>query len=61
MRVAYLAESPADQTALTILTEAILGKATVTVIHQGLRSHGWLEVKSVLRAVLKELHCHRIP
>ncbi len=58
MRVAYLAESPADQTALTILTEAILGKATVTVIHQGLRSRGWPEVKSVLRAVLKELHYH---
>lgn len=58
MRVAYFAESPADQTALTILTEAILGKTTETVSHAGLRHRGWPAVRNVLRSVLKELHYH---
>jgi hypothetical protein len=58
MRVAYLAESPADQTALTILTESILGQATESVSHTGLRHRGWPSVRSVLRPVLKELHWH---
>ncbi|MGH7975262.1 MAG: hypothetical protein ACREC8_01230 [Limisphaerales bacterium] len=40
MKVAYFAESPADQAALTILTEAILGKKTDEVIHAGLRHRG---------------------
>jgi hypothetical protein len=56
MRVAYLAESPADQTALTILTEAILGKITETVSHAGLRFRGWPAVKNVLSPALKELY-----
>jgi hypothetical protein len=58
MRVAYFAESPADQTALTILTEAILGKTTATVSHTGLRHRGWPAVRNVLRTLLKELHYH---
>lgn len=58
MKVAYLAESPADQAALTIFTEAILGRATESVWHNGLRSRGWNSVVSVLPAVLKELHYH---
>jgi hypothetical protein len=56
MKVAYFAESPADQAALTILTEAILGKPTEQVIHAGLRHRGWPTVRTVLPAVLKELH-----
>ena len=58
MKVAYFAESPADQTALTILTESILGQATDLVIHSGLRHRGWPAVKGVLPAVLKQLHWH---
>lgn len=58
MKVAYFAESPADQAALTILTDAILGWKTEPVTHAGLRSRGWPSVRGVLPAVLKELHYH---
>lgn len=58
MKVAYLAESPADQAALTILTESILSRKTVLVEHGGLRSRGWNSVVHVLPVVLKELHYH---
>lgn len=58
MKVAYFAESPADQAALTILTEAILGRQTEPVIHAGLRHRGWPAVRIVLRSVLLELHYH---
>ena len=58
MKVAYFAESPADQAALTILTEAILSRKTEPVSHTGLRHRGWPTVRTVLPAVLKELHYH---
>ena len=58
MRVAYFAESPADQAALTIFTEAILGHATTPISHSGLVHRGWPSVRTVLPAVLKELHYH---
>jgi hypothetical protein len=58
MKVAYFAESPADQAALTIFTEAILGKKTEPVSHAGLRHRGWPTVRTVLRSVLLELHYH---
>jgi hypothetical protein len=58
MKVAYLAESSADQAALTIFTEAILGRQTQLVNHAGLRSRGWPAVKNVLRSVLLELYYH---
>jgi len=58
MKVAYFAESPADQAALTILTEAILGRPTETIRHAGLKHRGWPSVRTVLPAVLKELHYH---
>ena len=58
MKVAYFAESPADQAALTIFTEAILGRTTETISHAGLKHRGWPSVRTVLPAVLKELHYH---
>jgi hypothetical protein len=58
MKVAYLAESPADQAALTILTETILGRKTEPVSHAGLRHRGWPAVRTVLRSVLRQLHYH---
>ena len=58
MKVAYFAESSADAAALTILTEAILGRQTEPVGHGGLRRRGWYAVPKVLRAVLLELHYH---
>jgi len=58
MKVAYFAESPADQAALTILAEAILGRQIEPVVHAGLRHRGWPTVRTVLRSVLLELHYH---
>ncbi len=58
MKVAYFAESPADQAALTILTGAILGVATEPVSYAGLRHRGWPTVRTALRPVLMELHYH---
>jgi hypothetical protein len=58
MKVAFLAESPADAAALSILTEAMLGRKTETVSYAGLRHRGWPTVRTVLPAVLKELHYH---
>lgn len=58
MKVAYFAESPADQAALTILTEAILNRKTEATQYAGLRHRGWPTVKGVLPVVLKELHYH---
>jgi hypothetical protein len=58
MKVAYFAESPADQAALTILTEAILGTPTEAISYAGLRHRGWPTVRTALRPVLKELHFH---
>ena len=56
MKVAYFAESPADGAALRILAEAILGTPTETISHAGLQHRGWPTVRTVLPAVLKELH-----
>ena len=56
MKVAYFAESPADQAALTIITESVLGRKSEPVIYGGLRHRGWPTVAKVLPAVLKELH-----
>ena len=58
MKIAYFAESPADAAALAILTEAVLGRKTEPVSHAGLRHRGWPTVRTVLPAVLKELHYH---
>ena len=58
MKVACFAESPADQAALRILAEAVLGKSTEPVAHAGLEHRGWPSVRTVLPAVLKELHYH---
>jgi hypothetical protein len=56
MKIAYFAESSADEAALRIITEAILGRQTEPVLHAGLRHRGWPAVKTVLRSVLLELH-----
>ena len=58
MKVAYFAESPADESALKILTEAIVGARTESVLHNGLRQRGWPSVRTALPAVLRQLHYH---
>lgn len=56
MKVAYLGESAADEAALTIFTEALLGRKTEPVLPQRLRHRGWPAVRAVLPSVIKELH-----
>jgi hypothetical protein len=58
MKVAILSESPADDAAIRILVDAILGAKTEIVSHTGLRTRGWPSVRSVFPAVLKQLHYH---
>ncbi|MGH8023759.1 MAG: hypothetical protein ACRED1_09275 [Limisphaerales bacterium] len=58
MKVAYFAESPADEAALKVLTEAILGRQTERVIPSGLLHRGWPAVKNALRSIFLELHYH---
>ena len=58
MKVAYFAESAADEAALTIFTEAILSRKTTPVVHAGLRHRGWPAARDALPAVLRELHYH---
>jgi len=58
MKVAILSESPADDAAIRVLVDAILGEKTEVVSHTGLRTRGWPSVRSVFPAVLKQLHYH---
>ena len=57
MRVAILSESSADEAALRLLVDAMLGISTV--IPDGvapLRSRGWPAVRNVLPIIAKQLH-----
>ncbi len=58
MKVAILSESPADEAAIRILADAVLGIKTFPVSHVGLRERGWPSVRSVFPTVLKQLHYH---
>jgi len=59
MKVAILSESPADEAAVRILVEAVLGVATESVgMPLRLRAHGWPSVLHILRGVLLHLHYH---
>jgi len=55
MKLAILSESPADETALRVLIEAIL-PGPVEILHPGLRARGWPNVAQVLPAILRHLH-----
>lgn len=54
MKVGFLSESPADEAAIRILVEAILGQP-VGRVHPPLRARGWPNVKQILPAVLRHL------
>jgi hypothetical protein len=56
MRVAILSESSADEAAIRILLDGILGKQTEEIKPPQLRSRGWPSVIRVLPTVLKFLH-----
>lgn len=55
MKVALLSESPADEAALRVLVEAVLG-APPEFVSPGLRARGWPNVAQLLPAAIKHLH-----
>jgi len=57
MKVAILSESPADEAALRVLVDAVLGIKT-TPIAANLRSRGWHAVRNILPVITKQLHYH---
>ena len=54
MKVALLSESPADEAALRVVVEGVLGRA-VDLVPPPLRARGWPSVAQVLPAVLRHL------
>lgn len=56
MRVAILSESSADEAAIGVLLDGILGRQTQEISSLPLRSRGWPSVIRVLPTVLKFLH-----
>lgn len=55
MKVAILSESPADEIALRVLVESVLG-APPEFVQPGLRARGWPHVAQLLPAVIRHLH-----
>ena len=56
MNVAVLSESPADEAAIRILVDALLGSQTQLVAAPALRTRGWPAVARVLPSVFKHLY-----
>jgi len=56
MRVAVLSESAADEAAIRILIDGLLGSPTQAVGLPSLRTRGWPAVLQVIPAVLSHLH-----
>lgn len=57
MKVAVLSESPADQAAVRVLVEELLGKPTVPPPFP-LQAPGWPAVRNLLPTVIKQPHYH---
>jgi hypothetical protein len=55
MKVAVLSESPADEVALRVLVEAVLG-GRFERVQAGLQARGWPNVAQILPAVIRHLH-----
>jgi len=55
MKIALLSESPADEAALRVLVEFVLGEPFLTV-QPGLRARGWPSVEQVLPPIIRHLH-----
>src|SRR5262249_13223835 len=58
MRIAVLSESPADEAAIRILVESVLGRPTQSIEPppQLLRTRGWPSVREIIPKVLQHLH-----
>ena len=59
MKVAILSESDADEAAIRILLDGLLGVRIDLVGNLPLRSRGWPSVRNVLPSVLAHLHYHK--
>lgn len=55
MKIAILSESPADEAALHVLVEYVLG-GPFTPVQSSLRARGWPSVEQVLPPVVRHLH-----
>lgn len=55
MKIALLSESPADEAALRVLVEYVLGQP-FTVVQSALRARGWPSVEQVLPSIIRHLH-----
>ena len=55
MKIAVVSESPADEAAIKILVDAIVGKET-DLVSLRLRPNGWPHVLQLLPAMIKDLH-----
>jgi len=56
MKIAVVSESPADEAAIKILVDAILGQETELVSSPRLRPKGWPQVLQLLPIIFKALH-----
>lgn len=56
MNLAVLSESAADEAAIRVLAQGILGVQTQTIPGPPLRSRGWPSVREVLQIVISHLH-----
>jgi hypothetical protein len=56
MKLAVFSESPADEAALRIIVEGVLGNTTERIDPPPLRSRGWFSVLQTLPVVLKHLY-----
>lgn len=55
MKIAVLSESPADEAAIALLVEAVIGEHFKHV-RAGLRARGWPSVAQVLPSIIRHLH-----
>ena len=55
MKLAILSESPADEAAVAVLVEAVLGHP-FTRVQPSLRARGWPSVAQVLPSIIRHLH-----
>jgi len=56
MKVTVLSESPADEAAVRILVDGLVGESTESIPPPSLRTRGWSSVLSILPTVIKHLY-----
>ena len=56
MKLAVFSESSADEAAVRILTEGVLGRQTTSISGPPIRARGWPSVRGVLPSLIRHLH-----